>query len=50
MRPGTRVETVLFFEEPRRLDGKVLWSLAQYKRENMVYSMGISVEGEHLFA
>ena len=48
--PGTMVETVLFFDEPRRVDGRVLWSIAQYERNNMIYSMGISVEGEHLLA
>ena len=48
IRPGTRVETLLFFDEPKRFDGRVLWSLAQCERENIVYSMGISVDGEHL--
>jgi hypothetical protein len=46
IRPGTEVDTVFFFKEPKRVTGEVRWTLAEPNEDRIVYKMGLWVPDE----
>ena len=48
--PRTKVETLLFMDKIRRIQGEVAWSVADSATGQVVYNMGIAVESVELMA
>ena len=44
IQPGTKVETFIYYDEPKRIEGKVEWSVIQLGGGEVYYDMGISVD------